>query len=110
MQAPGPLTQGTVASYRHYCGQDKALRDLLSLLAHVALISEGDNSAFLPSFSKVILSCQLESSQYGAQPQRQTWILRVLSGLRVPWFSQVSEWATKSCVQCQYLSRLVVKH
>lgn len=57
MQAAGPLTQGTAASYRHYCGQDKALGDLLSLLADIALISEGDDSAFL---FKVILSCQLE--------------------------------------------------
>ena len=66
MQDPGPLTQGSAASYRHYCSQDKALRDLLSLLARTALISEGYNSSFL---FKVILSCQLEPSHMAPSPK-----------------------------------------
>lgn len=37
MQAPGPPTQGTAASYRHYWCQDKALGELLPLLARIAL-------------------------------------------------------------------------
>lgn len=94
MQAPSPLTQETRTSYRHYCGQDKALRDL-SLLEDAVRISEGDSSAFLPSFSKVASCSHL----------RHPLVLMVLSSLRLLWVSQASERATKSSVQCLCLLR-----
>lgn len=69
MQASCLLPQGTAAPYRHHCGQDKVLGELLSLLALIVLILEGDNSAIFLSFSKAILTCQLEPSHMVSSPK-----------------------------------------